>query len=35
VFEKYPHLASLQFQELKEEESLREQDEKQLRLLLD
>ena len=35
VFEKYPHLASLQFQELKEEESLREQDEKQLKLLLD
>jgi|TARA_R110000851_G_scaffold140233_1_gene277541 hypothetical protein len=35
LFEKYPHLASLQFQEMKEEASLKEQDEKQLKLLLD
>ena len=34
LFEKYPHLASLQFQEMKEEFSLTEQDEKQLKLLL-
>ncbi len=35
VFEKYPHLASLQHQELQEEAKLNEKKEKQLQLLLD
>jgi hypothetical protein len=35
LFEKYPHLASLQYQEMKEEASLTEDNKKQLKLLLD
>ena len=35
VFEKYPHLASLQFQEVNEEGSLNEDSKSQLKLLLD
>ena len=35
LFEKYPHLANLQYEELKEESSLSEGGEKQIKLLLD
>ena len=35
VFEKYPHLASLQFQEISEENKLNEESNKQIKLLLD
>tara|TARA_R100000234_G_scaffold112350_1_gene85938 strand:- start:537 stop:644 length:108 start_codon:yes stop_codon:yes gene_type:complete len=35
VFEKYPHLASLQFQEVNEENKLNEESNKQIKLLLD
>ena len=35
VFEKYPHLAKLQFQEVQEERKLKEDNKKQLQLLLD
>ncbi len=35
LFEKYPHLARLQFEEVKEEGSLVEDKKKQLQLLLD
>jgi hypothetical protein len=35
VFEKYPHLASLQYQELNEEGSLNEDAKGQIKLLLD
>ena len=35
VFEKYPHLASLQYQELNEESTLNEESNKQIKLLLD
>ena len=35
VFEKYPHLASLQYQELNEESQLNEESNKQIKLLLD
>ena len=35
VFEKYPHLATLQYQELSEEGKLNEDSNKQLQLLLD
>ena len=35
VFEKYPHLATLQYQELSEEGKLNEDSNNQLQLLLD
>tara|TARA_B100000287_G_C20016771_1_gene536808 strand:- start:190 stop:360 length:171 start_codon:yes stop_codon:yes gene_type:complete len=35
LFEKYPHLARLQFEEMREEGSLAEDKKKQLQLLLD
>tara|TARA_Y100000310_G_C20171964_1_gene574087 strand:+ start:52 stop:222 length:171 start_codon:yes stop_codon:yes gene_type:complete len=35
LFEKYPHLANLQYEELKEESSLSEDNKKQIKLLLD
>jgi hypothetical protein len=35
LFEKYPHLAHLQYEELKEEGNLIEETKKQLKLLLD
>tara|TARA_R110002073_G_C9281084_1_gene565183 strand:- start:647 stop:841 length:195 start_codon:yes stop_codon:yes gene_type:complete len=35
LFEKYPHLARLQFEEMKEEGNLSEDKKKQLQLLLD
>ena len=35
LFEKYPHLARLQYEELKEEESNLKEGKKQLKLLLD
>ena len=35
VFEKYPHLSTLQFQELNEEDKLNEDSNKQIQLLLD
>ena len=35
VFEKYPHLARLQYQELNEESNLNEDSSKQIQLLLD
>jgi hypothetical protein len=35
VFEKYPHLARLQYEEVKEEGQLKEDTKKQLQLLLD
>jgi len=35
VFEKYPHLASLQYQELNEESKLNEESNRQIKLLLD
>ena len=35
LFEKYPHLARLQYEELKEEGNLAEDKKKQLQLLLD
>ena len=35
LFEKYPHLARLQYEELKEEGTLHEEANKQLQLLLD
>jgi len=35
LFEKYPHLARLQFEEVREESSLSEEKKKQLTLLLD
>ena len=35
LFEKYPHLASLQYQELKEEGNLNEGDRDKRKLLLD
>ena len=35
LFEKYPHLASLQYEELKEEGNLTEENKKQRKLLLD
>ncbi len=35
VFEKYPHLASLQYMEVQEEQNLTEKKDKQLQLLLD
>ena len=35
VFEKYPHLANLQYKELQEEDSLVEEQSKKKKLLLD
>ena len=35
LFEKYPHLARLQYEELKDEETKLEEGKKQLKLLLD
>ena len=35
LFDKYPHLARLQFEEIREESSLSEKKNKQLKLLLD
>ena len=35
LFEKYPHLARLQYEEMKEEGNLSEDKKKQLQLLLD
>ena len=35
LFEKYPHLARLQYEEMKEEGNLLEDKKKQLKLLLD
>ena len=35
LFEKYPHLARLQYEELKEEGNLTEENKKQRKLLLD
>lgn len=35
VFEKYPHLSSLQYEEMKEESAINEDSKKQLELLLD
>ena len=35
LFEKYPHLARLQYEEIKDEETKLEEGKKQLKLLLD
>ena len=35
VFEKYPHLATLQYEELNEESQLNEESDRQIQLLLD